>query len=149
MFIPDSLYRQILPVMPIPCVDLLVVDRLRNILLLKRRNEPAKGLWWVPGGRVHMGETRAASAARKLREECGLDLQHNPPKEISTEDLFLPIGQGAISHTICTVFLVEVGAGAPVVLDSQSDASAWRTAQDWRTEDLHPYVRKIVSYGLA
>lgn len=140
MHIPDELYRQILPVMPIPCVDLLVVDTKGKILLVKRRNEPAKGLWWVPGGRVQFGELRAAAALRKLREECGLHSGSRPPLELSTEDLILPNGQGGSSHVIATVYRIDVAAGQPVVLDAQSEAADWRTAKQWAAMDIHPYV---------
>lgn len=91
--------------MPIPCVDLLVLDSGGNVLLLKRSNAPAKGQWWFPGGRVHLGEARAAAALRKLREECGLDTIAAAPEEILTADLILPHGQGCTSHTITTVFI--------------------------------------------
>lgn len=139
MHIPDELYRQILPVLPIACVDLLVVDR-KRVLLLKRRNEPAKGLWWLPGGRVHFGELRSAAAVRKLREECGLTVGGGAPLELSTEDLILPDGRGGNSHVIATVFRIDVDAGLPVVLDAQSEAAAWRTAQEWAGLGVHPYI---------
>src|SRR5262245_19410251 len=64
--IPSDFYRRILAVMPIVCVDLMVIDVDGRLLLLQRRREPAKGHWWFPGGRVHLGETRAESASRKL-----------------------------------------------------------------------------------
>ncbi len=44
MFIPDELYRKVISILPIPCVDLLVVDHDRRVLPVKRRNEPARGL---------------------------------------------------------------------------------------------------------
>jgi colanic acid biosynthesis protein WcaH len=144
MIIPDDLYRRILPVLPIPCVDLLVVDRGGRVLLVKRRNEPAKGLWWIPGGRVHFGELRAAAALRKLQEECGLRAA-GAPLELSTEDLILPNGQGGDSHVIATVYRIDVDAGTPVVLDAQSEAAEWRTVAQWAGLDLHPYIRKLLA----
>ncbi len=55
MFIEDKLYEKILQVMPISCVDLLVMDEFGRILLLRRKNEPAAGQWWFLGGRVQFG----------------------------------------------------------------------------------------------
>jgi len=72
MYIEEELYDKIKSVMPIPCVDLVVINNQEEVLMLKRENEPAKGLWWFPGGRVHHNETRADAALRKLKEECGL-----------------------------------------------------------------------------
>ena len=45
MLVPEELYLRIVQVMPISCVDLLVVDEAGKILLLLRKNEPAAGQW--------------------------------------------------------------------------------------------------------
>ena len=72
--IPSELYRQIVDVLPILCVDIVIEDGGRY-LLVKRTNEPLKGQWWVPGGRVLKGETIAEAAARKAREELGIEAE--------------------------------------------------------------------------
>lgn len=142
MFIADDLYQNILSVMPIPCVDLLVIDQKGRVLLVKRSNEPAKGQWWVPGGRVYVGEMRMAAAIRKLWEECGL--RNTAPIELVTNDLILPNGQGGISHAIATLYRIEAGAATSVVLDPQSDTAEWRLPSEWLAIGLHPFVREIL-----
>jgi 8-oxo-dGTP diphosphatase len=42
------------------------------LLLIKRGNEPGRGLWSLPGGRVEPGETDVAAVAREVQEETGL-----------------------------------------------------------------------------
>ncbi len=70
MQIPDDLYRRIIDAIPILCVDIVLKDGDR-FLLVKREREPLKGRWWVPGGRVLKGETIITAARRKIREELG------------------------------------------------------------------------------
>ena len=41
-WVPETLFRKIITVVPIACVD-SVVNRERNILMVKRKNEPATG----------------------------------------------------------------------------------------------------------
>ena len=47
-----------------------------NILLVKRRNDPYKGKWVLPGGFIKVSETLEDSALRELREETGVKDVH-------------------------------------------------------------------------
>jgi len=64
-------YAHVLRTMPIACVDLVVSHR-AQFLLVRRRNRPAKGKWWFPGGRILKLETIIRAARRKLKEETGI-----------------------------------------------------------------------------
>ena len=44
-----------------------------ELLLVKRRNEPYKDCWALPGGFMEIGETLHACAKRELKEETGID----------------------------------------------------------------------------
>lgn len=56
------------------CVGGIVHDELGRLLLIRRANEPGRGLWSVPGGRVEPGETDEDAVVREMREETGLDV---------------------------------------------------------------------------
>jgi UDPglucose 6-dehydrogenase len=59
---------------PALAINVIVEDK-SKILLVKRRLEPFKGLWSLPGGYVEYGETVEDAARREVKEECGLDIQ--------------------------------------------------------------------------
>ena len=140
MIIPEKFYQEIISVMPIPCVDLLVVDKTGKILLLKRKNEPEKGKWWFPGGRVHFGETRQAADIRKLKEECGLVAEN--VTEVGTYDVILDMpNMKGQSHGITTLFFAHVATDSPIVLDAQSLEADWQTLEAWMKERLHSFIR--------
>ena len=56
----------------VACVGGIVVDSEDRILLIRRGQEPAKGCWSVPGGRVEPGEDDSAATVREVLEETGL-----------------------------------------------------------------------------
>ncbi|MFI6833410.1 NUDIX hydrolase [Kribbella sp. NPDC050241] len=59
----------------VDCVGALVYDEQRRLLVVRRANEPGRGLWSIPGGRVEPGENDPAAVAREVAEETGLTVQ--------------------------------------------------------------------------
>jgi len=60
---------------PVRCVGAVVPDNAGRLLLVRRANEPGRGLWSLPGGRVEAGETDAVALAREVAEETGLTIR--------------------------------------------------------------------------
>ena len=56
----------------IPCVGAVVRDPDGRLLLVQRANEPGRGLWSIPGGRVEPGEAAQDAVVREVAEETGL-----------------------------------------------------------------------------
>jgi ADP-ribose pyrophosphatase YjhB (NUDIX family) len=59
----------------VACVGGLAYDEAGRLLLVQRANEPGRGLWSVPGGRVEPGEDDAAALVREMFEETGLQVR--------------------------------------------------------------------------
>lgn len=55
--------------------DVLIADEKKGILLIKRRTDPFKGKYGLPGGMVEYGETVEKAAVREVKEETGLDVE--------------------------------------------------------------------------
>lgn len=51
------------------------VVRDNTILLVQRGQEPGKGQWAIPGGRVQPGESLHAAAQREILEETGVSIE--------------------------------------------------------------------------
>ena len=63
------------PERPILAVGAVIVSRDREILIVRRAAEPAKGLWSLPGGAVKLGETLEPALRREVNEECGIEVE--------------------------------------------------------------------------
>ena len=56
----------------IPCVGAVIFDSDERICLVRRANEPARGMWSFPGGRVEPDEGAQDAIIREVMEETGL-----------------------------------------------------------------------------
>jgi 8-oxo-dGTP diphosphatase len=56
----------------VQCAGAVVHDDAGRLLLVRRANEPSRGLWCEPSGRCEPGEDAARAAVREAFEETGL-----------------------------------------------------------------------------
>jgi colanic acid biosynthesis protein WcaH len=137
-FIEAELYNRILQVLPIACVDIVLLNNKDEILLLKRLNEPSKNEWWFPGGRILKGEKRIDAVERILRQECGIHAEDI--HEFGTYEL---IQQP--KHGITTVFIATSGGNTQVALDEQSGDFRWLGIADSIENTMHEFVSEIIN----
>ncbi|MBE6496862.1 MAG: NUDIX hydrolase [Methanobrevibacter sp.] len=55
--------------------DIFIFDDDLNFILIKRKNEPYKDCWAIPGGFVEYGETVENAAIREAKEETSIDVE--------------------------------------------------------------------------
>ena len=140
--IPTEMYKKILELMPIICVDLCIRHK-KKLLLIKRNNEPAKDKWWLPGGRLWKHETLEQCAQRKLKEETNLKgkiITRVGPYETMFEEA--PFGITTGVHSVNVAFLIEASDISQLQFDKNHSGSQWfdEIEQDW-----HPYVKQVLS----
>ena len=69
------------PERPIVGVGAVIVND-GKVVLVKRKYEPLKGHWSLPGGMVEIGETLETALAREMLEETGLRVEVGPVIEV-------------------------------------------------------------------
>ncbi len=59
---------------PIPAVAVILMND-RQVVLVKRKYEPRKGMWSLPAGFMEYGETTEQTAIRETKEETNLNIK--------------------------------------------------------------------------
>src|SRR3954464_8671429 len=55
--------------------DIIIEHEDGSIVLIKRKHDPCKGQWAIPGGILDGDETIEQTAVREAKEETGLDVK--------------------------------------------------------------------------
>ncbi len=76
MHLDPATFKEVIRNAPLVAIDLIVRNRQDEFLLGQRRNAPARGMWFVPGGRIYKNESFEQALNRVIRDELGLE--HRP-----------------------------------------------------------------------
>lgn len=139
--IDPSTWTSIVKHMPIPAVDLVIKDD--NALVLGRRtNSPAKGYWFVPGGRLLKGETLNAAVHRITSSETGIDVEIQQQLGVYEHHYDTADVQGTGKHYIAVCYIVTP-QNTRLHPDNQHSRLEW-FAPDDLPEPVHPYTRRYL-----
>jgi colanic acid biosynthesis protein WcaH len=101
-------FAAIVRLTPLVSIDLIVRDATRRVLVGRRLHEPARGSYFVPGGRITKNELRAAAFRRVCRMELGRECEMTQARFIGTFDHVYPtnaLGQpGFGTHYVVLAF---------------------------------------------
>lgn len=103
--------RNEFPDRPVPAVSAMVF-RDGFVLLVKRRDEPSKGLWSPPGGSLELGETVERAAARETLEETGVVVQARHVVDVR-DVIVKDLGGRTRWHYVLIGVLCEYVSGEP------------------------------------
>ncbi|TCL07340.1 GDP-mannose mannosyl hydrolase [Sodalis ligni] len=72
MFLRDSVFKKIIKYTPLISIDLIIKNEKDAVLLGQRKNRPAQGFWFVPGGRITKNESLEEAFNRLTYEEINV-----------------------------------------------------------------------------
>ena len=127
------LVKRLYPKQPIIGVGAIIIKD-GKILLEKRKNEPGRGKWSIPGGLVELGESVEQTVIREVREETGLEVEK--PEHIDVVDNVIRDENGEIKyHFVIIDYFVKLKGGT---LEARSDAEElrWVTFDEVEKYDL-------------
>lgn len=132
--------KRLYPKQPIIGVGVVII-RNDKILLEKRKNDPGKGKWSIPGGLVELGETAEQTVIREVKEETGLEVEK--PEHIDVVNNITRDSDDEIKyHFVIIDYFVKLKGGT---LHAASDAEElrWVTFDEVEKYDLTTSFREF------
>ena len=143
-------FKSVVENTPLVSIDLCLVCN-GQILLAKRRNDPLKGIWFTPGGRIHKNETWQDALLRIAEVELGLC-------DIAVEGLLLmgvwdhfysnsALDQNTSTHYVNLPHYAEFKSRPQITLDDQHGEFQWfDLAMVSSDEKFHLYMRNYAGW---
>lgn len=115
-------------------------------MIVKRANDPYKGEWSIPGGRVELGETLVEAVQREVREETGLDVRVGDVIEvfehIARED-------GRLRYHFVIIDYLCTWVGGALRAGDDADDVAWVTGDELALYGVAETAAAVIRKALA
>jgi colanic acid biosynthesis protein WcaH len=110
-------------------IDLIVRNEDGQVLLGKRTNRPAKGCWFVPGGRVRRNERIVNAFERISGTELGIPLTLKNADFLGVHEHFYDdnfLGEEGIgTHYVVLAYACRIDSSVRFLPDDQHSELAW------------------------
>lgn len=111
MFLDKHTFSTVIKSTPLVSIDLLVFNTNGQALLGQRLNRPAKGFWFVPGGRILKDESLAQAFKRLTIDELGTEfaieqaILQGPYDHFYNDNVF---GEEFTTHYVAISFILKI-----------------------------------------
>ncbi|MGP4957330.1 GDP-mannose mannosyl hydrolase [Pseudomonas helleri] len=153
MLLDYETFRSIVTCTPLIAIDLVIQNRSGDVLLGRRTNRPAKGAWFVPGGRILKSETMDSAFKRLTFEELGRSVERIEANLLGVyehfyaDSVFAPPGEGPDTHYIVLAYkLVMEDSERLHPPRAQHDSYRWWSLIEMQTsKQVHANTRAYLS----
>jgi 8-oxo-dGTP diphosphatase len=131
------------PAHPLVGVGALIHDEEGRVLMIKRRFEPNKGRWSLPGGLLETGEALIDAGRREVREELGAEIEVEELFQVS-EEIIRDDEARTRFHYVLVDFLARAPGSAAITLNEESESFMWFKPEEVDGLDVSENTRRIV-----
>ena len=119
------------PSTPALVTDCVAFDPQRRVLLVRRKNDPFKGWYALPGGFVDIGETVEAACHREVQEETGLTVDE---RRLRLVGVYSDPGRDPRGHSVSVAYTIMLDRQISPRPGSDAQSAEW--VADWKKEAL-------------
>jgi len=142
MHLPLPTFKSIIKHAPLISIDLVVQNKVGEVLLGYRNNRPAQGYWFVPGGRILKDESMGCAFKRLTLNELGAEFNLSTAKLIGPFEHFYSdnvTGDEFSTHYIALGYCLTVDHSNLQLPLEQHSQYIWMTVDELLA---HPRVHK-------
>lgn len=145
MWLNSSDFEKVVASAPLVSIDLIIINGSEEILLGQRINRPAKGYWFVPGGRIMKNESLDTAFKRISKNELGHDFDRRQARLLGVyehfyeDSVFGPASVAPETHYVVLGYLLMLPRNSDLNFpQDQHNAFCWWNCSDMRnSDDVH------------
>ncbi len=144
MWVQEDIFKCIVAYTPLVSIDLIVANVEGKILVGRRKNRPAKGSLFVPGGRILKNETIAEAFKRITFQEIGKEIEIAAASFLGVFEHFYDdsvFGNDVSTHYVVLAHKLTIPDNLSLPKLQHSEY-LWLTVDELiNREDVHPYTK--------
>jgi colanic acid biosynthesis protein WcaH len=142
----ETEFKDVIKNAPLISIDFLVSNENDQYLVGLRNNEPAKGSWFVPGGRIRKDERAREAVQRISTKEFGIEVNLDSLEFIGSFEHLYETNffndPDFSTHYVTLGFKVKVADISSLKLDTQHAKIRWMTVDEiMNDEAVHPNTK--------
>lgn len=147
MYLSNQAFADVIRHTPLFAFDMVIKNKEGLYLLGFRNNAPAKGYWFVPGGRIRKDESYTNAFLRLVKNELGIEAdqisEEDKKKFINPEGTLFThhypddnvFGNDFHTHYLVFGICLSLDEGVSLSMDQQHDAFKWTSKEEILQDD--------------
>ena len=146
MFLDKETFSIVIESTPLVSIDLVIKNQKGQALLGQRLNRPAKGSWFVPGGRILKDESLAAAFKRLTIEELGQEFSIEQAALLGSFDHFYNdnvFGETFSTHYVAIAYVLTLETKLKLLpVNIQHGSYQWFNIDDLlKNDNVHQHTK--------
>lgn len=147
MFLSDKNFLKVISLTPLVSIDILALNSKNEILLGMRKNAPARGKYFVPGGRILKNEPLGCAFSRLSRSELNRNFKLCRAHSLGLFEHFYTdsfFDDVVSTHYIANAFKVAIPDGGSLPLAQHSHYKFFNLEEALNSPQVHKYTKQYI-----